>query len=100
MIGISDSHFIPRRQILELRFNAHGPRHALHQLIYSIRLIGADIKNLIIGRRIKRRLSHRPHDMDSLAERHLHVTTITYDDVTGRKSAEEMAAALAETVSA
>jgi DNA polymerase I len=28
--------------------------------------------------------SHRPHDMDSLAERHLHVTTITYDDVTGK----------------
>jgi len=28
--------------------------------------------------------SHRPHDMDSLAERHLDITTITYDDVTGK----------------
>ena len=28
--------------------------------------------------------SHRPHDMDSLAARHLDLTTITYDDVTGK----------------
>ena len=28
--------------------------------------------------------SHRPHDMDSLAARHLGTTTITYDDVTGK----------------
>jgi DNA polymerase-1 len=28
--------------------------------------------------------SHRPHDMDSLAGRHLDMTTITYDDVTGK----------------
>ena len=28
--------------------------------------------------------SHRPHDMDSLAGRHLDITTITYDDVTGK----------------
>ncbi|OGA22005.1 MAG: DNA polymerase I [Betaproteobacteria bacterium RIFCSPLOWO2_02_FULL_67_19] len=28
--------------------------------------------------------SHKPHDMDSLAERHLGVKTITYDDVTGK----------------
>ena len=28
--------------------------------------------------------SHRPHDMDSLAARHLDITTITYDDVTGK----------------
>ncbi len=28
--------------------------------------------------------SHKPHDMDSLALRHLGVTTITYDDVTGK----------------
>jgi DNA polymerase-1 len=28
--------------------------------------------------------SHRPHDMDSLAGRHLNMTTITYDDVTGK----------------
>jgi DNA polymerase-1 len=28
--------------------------------------------------------SHRPHDMDSLAARHLEVTTISYDDVTGK----------------
>src|SRR5512143_1496309 len=28
--------------------------------------------------------SHKPHDMDSLAERHLGVRTITYDDVTGK----------------
>ena len=28
--------------------------------------------------------SHRPHDMDSLASRHLDVATITYDEVTGK----------------
>jgi DNA polymerase I len=28
--------------------------------------------------------SHRPHDMDSLAERHLSIRTITYDEVTGK----------------
>ncbi len=28
--------------------------------------------------------AHRPHDMDSLALRHLGLTTITYDDVTGK----------------
>jgi len=28
--------------------------------------------------------SHRPHDMDSLAARHLGISTITYDDVTGK----------------
>jgi DNA polymerase-1 len=28
--------------------------------------------------------SHKPHDMDSLAWRHLSVKTITYDDVTGK----------------
>jgi DNA polymerase-1 len=28
--------------------------------------------------------SHRPHDMDNLAVRHLGMTTITYDDVTGK----------------
>jgi DNA polymerase-1 len=28
--------------------------------------------------------SHRPHDMDNLAARHLDVTTISYDDVTGK----------------
>ena len=28
--------------------------------------------------------SHRSHDMDSLAARHLDLTTITYDDVTGK----------------
>jgi DNA polymerase-1 len=28
--------------------------------------------------------SHRPHDMDSLAQRHLGLKTITYDEVTGK----------------
>jgi DNA polymerase-1 len=28
--------------------------------------------------------SHKPHDMDSLAERYLSIKTITYDDVTGK----------------
>ncbi|HZP91674.1 MAG TPA: DNA polymerase I, partial [Burkholderiales bacterium] len=31
--------------------------------------------------------SHRPHDMDDLALRHLDVKTITYDDVTGKGAA-------------
>ena len=28
--------------------------------------------------------SHKPHDMDNLAERHLSIKTISYDDVTGK----------------
>ena len=28
--------------------------------------------------------SHKPHDMDNLAERHLDLKTVTYDDVTGK----------------
>ena len=28
--------------------------------------------------------SHKPHDMDDLAERHLNLKTLTYDDVTGK----------------
>ena len=31
--------------------------------------------------------SHHPHDMDSLAERHLGLKTITYDEVTGKGAA-------------
>ena len=31
--------------------------------------------------------SHRPHDMDNLASRHLNMTTTTYDDVTGKGAA-------------
>jgi DNA polymerase-1 len=31
--------------------------------------------------------SHRPHDMDSLAERHLGLKTLTYDEVTGKGAA-------------
>lgn len=31
--------------------------------------------------------SHKPHDMDSLASRHLNVKTITYDEVTGKGAA-------------
>jgi len=31
--------------------------------------------------------SHKPHDMDSLASRHLNVKTISYDEVTGRGAA-------------
>jgi DNA polymerase-1 len=31
--------------------------------------------------------SHKPHDMDSLAARHLSLKTITYDEVTGRGAA-------------
>ena len=32
--------------------------------------------------------SHMPHDMDSLAERHLGVKTITYDEVAGKGAAQ------------
>ncbi len=31
--------------------------------------------------------SHKPHDMDNLAERHLSLKTISYDDVTGKGAA-------------
>jgi DNA polymerase-1 len=32
--------------------------------------------------------SHRPHDMDNLAQRHLGVRTITYEEVTGKGAAQ------------
>jgi DNA polymerase-1 len=32
--------------------------------------------------------SHKPHDMDSLAQRHLRVTTITYEEVAGKGASQ------------
>ncbi|HSN40751.1 MAG TPA: DNA polymerase I, partial [Burkholderiales bacterium] len=48
---------------------------------HGVRLAGARHDTLLQSYVLE---SHRPHDMDSLAERHLGVKTITYDEVTGK----------------
>jgi DNA polymerase I len=48
---------------------------------HGVRLAGVEHDTLLQSYVLE---SHRPHDMDSLASRHLDVTTISYDDVTGK----------------
>ena len=48
---------------------------------HGVQLAGAQHDTLLQSYVLE---SHRPHDMDSLAERHLGVKTITYDEVTGK----------------
>jgi len=57
-------------------------KYDMHVLAnHGIRLAGVAHDTLLESYVLE---SHRPHDMDSLAERHLGVKTITYDEVTGK----------------
>ncbi|MDH5535635.1 MAG: DNA polymerase I, partial [Betaproteobacteria bacterium] len=57
-------------------------KYDMHVLAnHGIRLAGVAHDTLLESYVLE---SHRSHDMDSLAERHLSVKTITYDDVTGK----------------
>ncbi len=57
-------------------------KYDMHVLAnHGIRLAGVAHDTLLQSYVLE---SHRPHDMDSLALRHLGVTTISYDDVTGK----------------
>jgi DNA polymerase-1 len=60
----------------------HNLKHAKHVFANcGIMLAGLQHDTLLQSYVLE---SHRPHDMDSLAGRHLNMTTITYDDVTGK----------------
>jgi DNA polymerase-1 len=62
--------------------NAKYDTHVLANL--DIRLSGVAHDTLLESYVLE---SHQPHDMDSLAERHLGLKTITYDEVTGKGAA-------------
>jgi len=59
--------------------NAKYDMHVLAN--HDIRLVGVAHDTLLQSYVLE---SHHPHDMDSLAERHLGIKTIAYDDVTGK----------------
>ena len=59
--------------------NAKYDTHVLAN--YDVRLAGVAHDTLLQSYLLE---SHQRHDMDSLAERHLGVKTITYDEVTGK----------------
>ena len=60
-------------------------KYDMHVLAnHGVRLRGAAHDTLLQSYVLE---SHRPHDMDDLALRHLDVKTITYDDVTGKGAA-------------
>jgi len=59
--------------------NAKYDMHVLAN--HGVRLAGLAHDTLLESYLLE---SHLPHDMDSLAERHLGVKTITYDEVTGK----------------
>ncbi|MFN7085080.1 MAG: DNA polymerase I [Burkholderiales bacterium] len=57
-------------------------KYDMHVLAnHGVRLAGAQHDTLLQSYVLE---SHKPHDMDSLAYRHLSIKTITYDEVTGR----------------
>ena len=57
-------------------------KYDMHVLAnHGIRLAGVEHDTLLQSYLLE---SHKPHDMDSLAQRHLSVKTITYDEVTGK----------------
>ncbi|HEV7390071.1 MAG TPA: DNA polymerase I [Burkholderiales bacterium] len=57
-------------------------KYDMHVLAnYGIRLDGVQHDTLLQSYVLE---SHKSHDMDNLAERHLSLKTITYDDVTGK----------------
>jgi DNA polymerase-1 len=62
--------------------NAKYDMHVLAN--QGIRLAGVEHDTLLQSYVLE---SHRSHDMDSLAERHLGLKTITYDEVTGKGAA-------------
>ncbi|HSD99490.1 MAG TPA: DNA polymerase I [Burkholderiales bacterium] len=62
--------------------NAKYDMHVLANL--DIRLAGVAHDTLLQSYVLE---SHRPHDMDSLAARHLNMKTLTYDEVTGKGAA-------------
>jgi DNA polymerase-1 len=62
--------------------NAKYDTHVLANL--DIRLAGVAHDTLLQSYVLE---SHQPHDMDSLAERHLGLKTLTYDEVTGKGAA-------------
>jgi len=67
----------PRRT--KLAQNAKYDMHVLAN--HGVRLAGLAHDTLLESYVLE---SHRPHDMDSLASRHLGLKTITYDEVTGK----------------
>ena len=62
--------------------NAKYDMHVLAN--HGIRLAGVRHDTLLQSYLLE---SHKPHDMDSLAARHLSLKTITYDEVTGKGAA-------------
>ena len=60
-------------------------KYDMHVLAnHGIRLAGVAHDTLLQSYVLE---SHHPHDMDSLAERHLNLKTLTYDEVTGKGAA-------------
>jgi DNA polymerase I len=65
---------------------AQNAKYDLHVLAnHGIRMRGVTHDTLLESYVLE---SHRPHDMDNLAQRHLGVKTITYEEVTGKGSAQ------------
>src|SRR5262249_20601937 len=61
---------------------AHDAKHAIHVLAnHGIRLAGVQHDTMLESYLVE---SHRSHEMDNLAERHLALKTVTYDEVTGK----------------
>ncbi len=57
-------------------------KYDMHVLAnHGVRLAGVQHDTLLQSYVLE---SHKPHDMDSLAQRHLSLKTITYDEVTGK----------------
>ncbi|HWQ38990.1 MAG TPA: DNA polymerase I [Burkholderiales bacterium] len=57
-------------------------KYDMHVLMnHGIRVTGVQHDTLLQSYVLE---AHRPHDMDALAERHLGIKTITYDEVTGK----------------
>jgi DNA polymerase-1 len=57
-------------------------KYDMHVLMnHGVRLAGVEHDTLLQSYVLE---AHRPHDMDALAERHLGIKTISYDEVTGK----------------
>jgi len=65
---------------------AQNAKYDLHVLAnHGIRMRGVRHDTLLESYVLE---SHRPHDLDNLAQRHLGVNTITYEEVTGKGAAQ------------